>query len=226
MSGKPLICLLVIGRAPRVELEGEFRRVLGKGCEIRTIGALDHVPDGEISAHRPKSDADTLFSIPPGGRSTLLSKAFVTHELQLRLTELRALGGHVNVLCCTGHFPQLGDRQIVTASNVLLNFVRATADHATTLGVFIPKPQQIAHATDRWRKNGFEASVIPLAPDASNVDIDKAAERMNKLTPGLVVYDCISYRHAARLRVETVCKAPAIVASSAAAHVVAELLGV
>ena len=47
---------------------------------------------------------------------------------------------------------------------------------------------------------------------------------MLEFAPDVVVYDCISYTHATRLRVSGICPAPAIVAASAMAHVVAELL--
>ncbi|MCR9137072.1 MAG: AroM family protein [Alphaproteobacteria bacterium] len=225
MTRKPLIGLMVIGRSPREDLETEFRRVLGNRCEIRMVGALDGVPDEEVGANRPLSDADTLFSIMPDGRSTLLSKAFVTGKLSSRISELRADGGHVNVMCCTGYFPELAEQQIITASSVMLNFARAAGAPDKTLGVFIPKRQQVAHATERWRKNGFEPAVVPLAPDASDSQIDGAARQMSQHAPVLVVYDCISYRHSTRKRVADACDAPTIVASSATAHVVAEMVG-
>ena len=226
MTPVPTVNLLVIGRSPRPALKAEFRRVLGDGCDLRTIGALDRLDAAEIAAHPPQSDADTLFTILPDGQSALISKAFVAGELRARVTRLEPRDGHIDVLCCTGKFREFEHSRIITASEVLLNTIRGLGTLASNLGVFIPKPQQVANATDRWVEGGFGAAVVPLAPDASGAEIDTAAELMRDRAPDVVVYDCISYNHAARLRIRNTCNAPAVVASSTLAHVVAELLAI
>ncbi len=224
MTPRPTVNLLVIGRSPRPALEAEFRRVLGDGCGLRTIGALDHLDMSDIEANPPRSDADTLFSILPDGKSTLLSKAHVTDELRTRLRARQPDGNDIDVLCCTGRFDEFAGDRIIKASEVLLNTVRGVGSVAQSIGVFIPKPQQVANAADRWKAGGFTSEVVALAPDAPDDDVDRAAASMRDLAPDIVVYDCISYTHATRLRVSGICPAPAIVAASAMAHVVAELL--
>lgn len=217
--------LLVIGRAPRRDLETEFRRVIGEGCDLRTIGALDELSEAQIAAHPPKSDADTLFTILPDGRSTLVSKALVTDALRDWLAARPTGHGQVDVLCCTGAFPEFGDTAIITASNVLAHLARGLGTFSRNPGVFIPKPQQIEAATARWKDHGIDASVVALAPDAGNNEIDAAAKRMRQHRPDLMIFDCISYNHATRIRVLQILEVPSIVASSAMAHAVAELLG-
>ena len=224
MTPRATVNLLVIGRSPRPALEAEFHRVLGDGCDLRTIGALDHLDISSIEANPPRSDADTLFSILPDGQSTLLSKAHVTEELRTRLRARQPDDNEIDVLCCTGRFDEFAGDRVIKASEVLLNTVRGVGSVAQSVGVFIPKPQQVANAVDRWKAGGFTPNVFALAPDASDDEIDRAAATMRDLVPDIVVYDCISYTHATRLRVSGICPAPAIVAASAMAHVVAELL--
>ncbi len=226
MTRNATVNLFVIGRSPRPDLEAEFRRVLGDTCEIRTIGALDRLDTGDLRGHPPNSDADMLYTILPNGESQLLSKAFVTGKLHDRLATHKPCKGRVDVLCCTGRFDELTQNRIIAASDVLLNTVRGLGPLARNLGVFIPKQQQAALAVDRWRASGFDPSVISLAPDASEAEIDQVANRMRDLAPDVVAYDCISYSHATRLRVRKTYDVPAVVASSATAHVVAELLGI
>ncbi len=226
MTPLPTVNLLVIGRSPRPALEAEFRRVLGNACKLRTVGALDRLDAGAIAAHPPQSDADTLFTILPDGGSALLSKAFVTGELRDRIAEKERGDGQIDVLCCTGRFDEFAHCPVITASEVLLNTVRGLGTVAHNLGVFIPKPQQVANAASRWKDGGVEPAVVPLAPDASDAEIDAAAALMRDRAPNVIAYDCISYSHATRLRVRRTCDAPAVVASSAMAHLVAELLGI
>ncbi len=217
--------LLVIGRAPRRDLESEFRRVLGDRCHLRTIGALDELSEAQIAAQPPRSDADTLFTILPDGRSTLLSKALVTDALRDRLAARPTGHGQIDVLCCTGAFPEFGDTPIITASNVLAHLARGLGTFIRNPGVFIPKPQQVETAAARWKTHGIDASVVALAPDASDDEIDAAAQRMRQHLPDLMIFDCISYSHATRIRVQQTLEVPSIVASNAMAHTVAELLG-
>lgn len=225
MSGGRPVNLVVIGKAPRPQLQAEFARVLGDQCPINTIGALDRLSVDEIRAHPPQSDADTLFTILPDGTSMLVSKALVTDQLRRRLAEQAGDGAGLNALCCTGRFPEFAGHRIITASQVLANVVQSAAALTRSPGVFIPALQQVENARARWRENGFDPVVVPLAPDAADSDVDAAAERMRAHAPDLIIYDCISYRHATRQRVERHCDAPAIVAVSALAHVIAELRG-
>ena len=175
MTSQPTVNLLVIGRSPRPALEAEFRRVLGDGCDLRTIGALDHLDISSIEANPPRSDADTLFSILPDGQSTLLSKAHVTEELRTRLRARQPDDNEIDVLCCTGRFDEFAGDRVIKASEVLLNTVRGVGSVAQSIGVFIPKPQQVANAADRWKAGGFAPNVVALAPDASDDEIDVAA---------------------------------------------------
>ncbi len=217
--------ILVIGQSPRPALEAEFRARLGADVSVRTIGALDGLSREEISAHPPLSGADTLFTTLPDGSSTLLSKAHVTKGLSKRLEDLDPTDRAVNVLGCTGRFPDLETAGVISASAVLGSAVQASLAPGRKLGVFIPKPVQQSTAVDRWRAEGYDAEVIYLAPDSDAATIDTAAKAMADINPDLMIFDCISYTTPLRRRVLEICNIPSLLACSVVARLAAELIG-
>ncbi|WP_299843838.1 AroM family protein [uncultured Jannaschia sp.] len=220
----PLIGLLVIGQSPRPDLEAEFARVKGKAT-LRTLGALDGLDAAALAAVAPENDADTLYTTLPSGRSVLISKKAVTQGLETRLADLDGLGAAVTVLCCTGRFPSLEAPGVHFASDLLAGAVAAALPQGGRLGVFIPDQAQAAHAGTRWRENGFNPVVVPLRPDAPDDAVVSAAERMKEIAPDLVVHDCISYGFHARSLASGIHGRPALLASSVAARLAAELCG-
>lgn len=224
---RPLIGLLVVGKAPRPELLAEFTRVLGDRAELTMLGALDHLDDAGLDAARPQGDKDTLFTTLPDGRSILVSKAVVTRGMERRLTDLQALGARVSIVCCTGKFP-LTASGVHFASDLLAGAAEACLPAAAKgrLGVFIPTGAQAEACTARWKSQTRHCLCVPLAPDADEATVFEAAREMARLEPDLVLHDCISYTKASRDLAASIHGKPALQAASVCAHIAAELAGV
>ena len=72
---------------------------------------------------------------------------------------------------------------------------------------------------------GFaEVVTQAVAPNGSDVEIERAASRMAEAAVDLVVYDCMGYGHELRARADSITKAPSILSVSLVARVVAELI--
>lgn len=222
----PLIGLLVIGQSPRPDLEAEFRRVLGDGAQVKTLGALDGLDDPRIAAAAPQDNGDTLYTTLPDGHAVLVSKAVVTERMGRRLADLRAMDAAVSILCCTGKFPSLEQSGVHFASDILAGAVAACSPRKGRIGVFVPSPAQVETGQVRWASDIRETLCLPLSPGASDAEVLVAGEEMARLAPDLVVHDCISYRKESRDLAATLHGKPALQAASVCAHFAAELAGI
>ena len=226
-DGKPLLVLLEIGQSPQPEMETEFRRVLGRDCDIFTLGALDHLDKNEIARHPPISGDDTLSTtLPPDGSPVLISKRLVVDGLRRRMEDLKDIESPVRILCCTGGFPEVEAPDILMASDITTSAVRDKVPKGSRLGVFVPDKDQVPEAIEQWSQEGYEISVVPLLPEASDDVIKAAANRMRDLAPDALLYDCMGYSHGLQAKVEAIYSTTGILAIGAAAHVAGRLLGI
>ncbi|QDC08703.1 AroM family protein [Oceanicola sp. D3] len=224
---RPSIGLLVIGQAPRPALLAEFRHVLPESAaDISVLGALDHLDDAGLAAAAPESDADTLYTTLPTGRSVLVSKAAVTEGMGARLNDLAAQNVDVAIVACTGRFKTLEAPGVHFASDLIGGAVAGCLPPgAGRLGVFIPTPAQAEASIERWSSAGRECVAVPVQPDADDATIRAAAEEMANHSVDLVVHDCISYTRASRLLAASIHRKPAILAAAICARFAAELAG-
>ena len=223
---RPTIGLLVIGQAPRPALLAEFRHVLPEAsADVKVLGALDHLDDAGLAAAAPKSDADTLYTTLPSGRSILVSKAAVTEGMRSRLDDLAREDVSVSVVACTGPFKTLERPGVHFASQLMSGAVDGCLPGEGRLGVFIPTAGQAAAGVERWSRPGRSCFAVPLQPDADEATIRAAAEEMAAGAPDLVIHDCISYTRASRQLAATIHHRPAILAAAICARFAAELAG-
>lgn len=222
---RPAIGLLVIGQAPRPELLAEFRRVLGDAADLHMLGALDHLDAPGLAAAKPASDKDTLYTTLPDGTSILISKSVVTLGMERRLTDLKAIGAAVSIVCCTGKFPSLEAPGVHFASDVLAGAVEACLPKQGRVGIFIPTPAQASACEARWTTADRSCVTVPLTPGASIPEVKAAATEMARLAPDLVVHDCISYTKTSRDIAFEIHGRQTLQAASICAHFAAELCG-
>ncbi|HEU5321702.1 MAG TPA: AroM family protein [Methylomirabilota bacterium] len=216
--------VLVIGQAPRPEIEAELRRVLGGGVAVSLVGALDGLRREEVDGLRPADSHDTLFTTLPDGSGVVLSKAEVTKRAQAHLDRLADAGIAVTLVNCTGVFEGLAPRgHLVFPSAVLAGLVLGLLPRGR-LGVFEPLAEQEAQARAKWSQGQWQVEVVPLAPGTAGTELDAAARAMARRRPDLIVLDCMGYGHETKARVRAVTGIPTVLAISAAARAVQELL--
>lgn len=220
----PRLAVVVVGQSPRPDAEAELRAVLGPEIAIDLVGAVDGLDRAEIERHKPEGSHETLFTILADGRPVILSKRLVEERAAERLEAAAATRPDAALLFCTGEFPHLAARsRIVFPSLVLTHLVRALLPRGR-LGVFTPLPEQERQVRDKWAESGLDVSVEAIVPVAGAAEVDAAATRMAAHRPDLVVLDCMSYTQATKVRVRARCPVPGILAVSAAARAVGEML--
>jgi protein AroM len=218
------IGVVVIGQSPRPDIEAELREVLGDRLPIRLVGALDGLSRAEIDRLRPSGSHDALFTNLPDGSGVVISKAEVTKRAQARLDWLAEQGVDVTLMNCTGVFEGLVPRgHLVFPSAVLTGLVLGLLPRGR-LGVFMPIAEQEAAMKDKWSQGEWEVSALALRPRTEGAELDAVAREMTRRRPDLVVLDCMGYGQAMKRRVREVTGLRAVLAISAAARALQELV--
>jgi protein AroM len=216
--------VVVIGQAPRPDVEAELRLVLGPAPAIELVGALDGMSRAEIDGLTPHGSDDTLFTKLPSGDGVVISKAAVTRGIQGQLDGFGDRGIDVTLICCTGAFKGLTPRgPIVLPSAVLTSLAGALLPQGR-LGVFTPLPEQTEQTRRKWVERPWQVEIEPLLPIHQPRDLAAAAQRMAARRPDLVIMDCMSYTTAMKQAVRAITGARALLGLSCAARAVQELL--
>lgn len=224
-TSKERLGVLVIGQAPRPDIETELRAVLGSAVAVHVVGALDGLGREAIDGLRPAGPHDALFTTLPDGSGVVISKAEVTKRAQARLDALADAGVEVTLMNCTGEFEGLVPRgHLVFPSAVLTGMVRGLLPRGR-LGVFAPLAEQEATMQAKWGRGEWQVEVLALRPGASGPEVDAAARAMAARRPDLVVLDCMGYTQELKAHVRRATGVRAVLAISAVARALQELLG-
>lgn len=211
--------VLVIGQAPRPDVEAEIRAAV-PGLAIRMQGALDGIPRHALDALAPKNGADTLFTVLPSGEAITVSKAAVTARLREKLGALR---GPV-LLACTGHFEGLPERPGLVQPSEVLNALAGALLPRGRLGLFLPLAEQEAALGGARAREGLTVTTVALRPHSDDAARLAAAHRMAAARPDLVLLDCMSYARRDKAVLSTVLACPILLSISVAARAAASLL--
>ena len=217
--------VVVIGQAPRPEIEAELRLVLGATPAIELVGALDGLSRVEIDRLTPEGSDDTLFTKLPSGDGVVISKRTVARGAQARLDAFADRGIDVALMCCTGSFKGLAARGSVVFPSAVLTGVAAALLPQGRLGVFTPLPEQADQVRHKWIERPWQVVVEPLLPIHGAGELAAAAARMAAHRPDLVIMDCMSYTSAMKETVRRITGTPVLLGLSCAARAVQELLG-
>ncbi len=216
------IVAITIGQSPRPDLVSELRRVLGPSVEILERGALDGLNVAELNRLTPAPDAFSLLTRLRDGRTVEVDEPFVATRVQGLLDEVEERVALAAVLC-TGSFPQLRCRRpVLLPDRALAGFVAAAAP--TRLGVLVPLESQRGPLLDRWSRRVAHAQVEVAPPYGDREAVAAAARRLREQAADLIVLDCIGYTAELKALVRSEAQCPVLQASTALAHVAAELI--
>jgi protein AroM len=141
------------------------------------------------------------------------------------LARLRADGAGALLFACTGEFPPMaGDAGVVFPSRVLAGLAAGLLP-AGRLGLLVPAPEQIEKLAAKWRRPGVEVVAEALLPSADEAATAAAGRRLAACRPDLVAMDCMSYTPAAKAAVRAELGVPTVLAVTATARVLQELMG-
>lgn len=217
--------IAVIGQAPRSFVEEMFRAALPAGTATVLRGCLDGLSDEEVDGLVPLDGADTLYTRLRGERDVTISKHAVVARAPETLARLRADGADAIVFACTGEFPPMpGEAGVVFPSRVLAALAAGLLPRGR-LGLLVPVPEQIGKLSGKWERDGVEIVAEALLPSADAAAATAAGHRLAERGADLVAMDCMSYLPATKAAVRAATGVPAILAVSATARVLGELLG-
>lgn len=220
--------IVVIGQAPRAFVEDMFRAGLPAGTETTLVGCLDGMSDAEVDALTPRDGADTLYTRLGarlgGERDVKISKAAVVARSPDALARLREAGADAIVFACTGEFPPMpGDAGVVFPSRVLTGLAAGLLPQGR-LGLLVPAPEQVGKLSAKWERPGVEIVAESLLPSADAREAAAVGERLGALKPDLIAMDCMSYTPDTKAAIRAAAGVPTILAVSATARVLQELL--
>ncbi|MGQ0662534.1 MAG: AroM family protein [Pseudomonadota bacterium] len=222
--GQARIGVVVIGQSPRPDIVAELRRVLGEQVAIELAGALDGLSRAEIDRLAPDGSHDTLYTNLPDGSGAIIAKREVARRAQAKLDRFAESGIDVVLINCTGAFAGLVPRGHVVFPSAVLRALVAGLLPDGRLGVFTPLAEQEIQVRDKWEQGGWHIDVVPLLPRTAGAELDTAARELARRRPDLIVMDCMGYTQAMKERVRAVAGIRAVLAISAAARAVHELI--
>lgn len=216
--------IAVIGQAPRLFVEDLFREALPAGARTVLRGCLDGLTDAEVDELVPRDGADTLYTRLRGERDVKISKAEVVRRAPGTLARLRADGADALVFACTGEFPPMsGEAGTVFPSRVLAALAAGLLPSGH-LGLLVPAPEQVGKLSAKWERPGVTIVADALLPSAGMDEAEAAGARLRARGIDLVAMDCMSYTPAAKAAVRAATGVPTILAVTATARVLQELL--
>jgi protein AroM len=101
--------------------------------------------------------------------------------------------------------------------------VRAVAGRLA-IGVVVPDKDQIEHTEARWQGAGSRVSVVAASPYGDPGQLDLAAQELKRLGCQLGVLDCIGFTFEMKQRFGKITGVPTVLARSALARVLKEIL--
>jgi protein AroM len=216
--------IAVIGQCPRDDIAATFAEILPVGVRIVLRGCLAGLSDEAIDRLTPRDGDDTLYTRLRGERDVKISKQAVIAHAPATLDALRQDGADVLLFACTGEFPKMrGDAGVIFPSRVLAALAAAFLTEGR-LGLLVPAPEQISKLTHKWKRSGVDVIAEALIPSADIAAVTDAAKRLVARRPNLIAMDCMSYRPESRTVVHEIASVPTLLAVSATARVVEELL--
>jgi len=220
----PVLGTVTIGQSPRTDLIPEMQVILGPEVHVVEGGALNGLSPAQIQAFKPEPGDYVLVTRLRDGTSVKIAEKHILPLMQAQIDKVVALGAGVVALVCTGSFPEFEcPKPLIEPQKVLGHVVRSVSGRLP-VGVVVPDADQIAHAEERWQGAGRSVRVVAASPYGDLSDLDDAARDLKRAGCGLGVLDCIGFTFAMKKRFTEKLGAPCVLARSALARVLREIL--
>jgi protein AroM len=220
----PVLGTVTIGQSPRTDLIPEMEIILGPEVDVVEGGALDGLSAAEIEAFRPAPGDYVLVTRLRDGTSVKIAERHILPLMQAQVDRLVGLGADIVALVCTGAFPEfICARPLVEPQKVLGHMVRSVGERLA-IGVVVPDADQIEQAQRRWQGAGRETHVVAASPYGDLCRLDAAADELKRAGCELGVLDCIGFTFEMKKRFSLRLGAPCVLARSALARVLREVL--
>lgn len=215
------IGVLTIGQSPRDDVLPTLREFFGNVLIVEA-GALDDCREEDIVALAPSPGENTVVTRLRNGCAVILGRDRVAPYVQRSLERLEK---EVDLILffCTGEFPGLSSRRLVIEPARLLLQIVAGVAAGRTLGVLVPLPEQVAEGERRWKQVSTRVIAKAISP-YSKGDFSSVGRLLRAAGAEFVVMDCMGYRIEHKKLVAEASGLPTLLAATAVARVVRELL--
>jgi protein AroM len=225
MKGTKMVGVVTIGQSPRNDVLPEMKPFLGKGIEVRELGALDDLSRKEIQDIGANIKGDLLVTRLRDGTEVKVGHNDIIPRVEACIRRLEN-EVPVIILICTGTFPQFKSKSFILYPEPILYNVARSVLREGKLGVLTPGVEQIQFQRERWMKIFPEVSVMGASPYVKDGEaVKEGARKLKEEGANLIVMDCMGYTLKMKDWVKEVTGKPALLARTTLARVAGELLG-
>lgn len=218
-----ILGLVTIGQSPRNDILPGLKPFLPQDQPLIQAGALDGLTRKEIARLAPRAGDYVLHTRLRGGSTATVGREQILPLIQSAIDQMVEEGADPILLLCTGEFPELRSPvMLIEPDRVLLNLVRGLAPKS--MGVMVPLPVQADLLMRKWDKVDTKRTVAAATPYGDPDEILRSAAEFAESRPDVVVMDCMGYTGEHKRLVRAATGKPVILAASAVARVVGELL--
>jgi|AntRauMinimDraft_3_1070383.scaffolds.fasta_scaffold01068_3 protein AroM len=185
------IGFVTIGQAPRTDITPDIVEHFPDDIDVVEAGALDEFDsEAEVREAVGPRDGEPIFVTRlRDGSSVTVDRDSVIGLVQARIDDLAKEVSTIGVLC-TGNFPSFNsDVPILEPSDLLHAWTSSIVDDGT-IGVLMPKEEQLAQTHEKWAE--FDVIAAAGSPYTDEDEVGPAAEALGTETD-LVVMDCMGY---------------------------------
>lgn len=219
--------LVTVGQAPRSDVTPDIEAGLPAELDVVEGGALDEFDSADDieSEAGPEGDEPVFVTRLNDGSSVTIARN-TAHDLLIERTQqlLDETDATAIGILCTGRFPDFDvSVPVLEPSELLHAWIGGITDGGETIGIVMPKPEQLEQTLDKWTSDEIQLETVAGSPYAENDEIEAAAAELGT-TPDLVVLDCIGYNHEMKETVRNRTDAGVLLARSVLAKTATEVL--
>lgn len=212
---------VTIGQSPRTDITPDIVDQLPDEIDVVEAGALNEFDSAEEvrEAVGPREGEPIFVTRMRDGSSVTVDRDSVVKLMQARIDDLAEEVSTIGVLC-TGDFPAFeADVPILEPSDLLHAWASSIVEDGT-IGVLMPKAEQIDQTFDKWK--GFDVVAAAGSPYTDD-EVPRAAEAIGTDTD-LVVMDCMGYTPEMKARVQEKTEAGVLLGRSVLTKTATEVL--
>jgi protein AroM len=190
---------VTIGQSPRTDITPDIVEQFPDDIDVVEAGALDEFNSAaEVQEAVGVREGEPIFVTQlRDGTSVTVDRDSVIDLVQARIDELAEEVSTIGVLC-TGDFPTLDAEVPILEPRDLLHAWTSSIADGGTIGVLMPKQEQIDQTYEKWAE--FDVVAAAGSPYTDEDEVGPAAEALGTDTD-LVVMDCMGYTPAMKATV-------------------------
>jgi protein AroM len=200
---------MTIGRSPRPDITSDVQVRLREDINILEHGALDRIPDRDLTDLAPLDNDDALIASLGNGREAIVSKAKIAVLLQQDIERLEP-EVEAFIILCTGPFPAFeSTRKVEQVGSLLFDAVRL-GGVPDRLGVMMPIAEQEQLNRLLWADYAGAIYTAVASPYGGLEAVTQASVQLQEAGADLIVMSCMGYSETMRQAVQDAVAVPTI----------------